>query len=358
MISTSRPQRAIAFIASMLLPAAAEGAAGIAPAHLGRGSAVRTDLALGRWGPPEGMAFVPAGVFTQGDGVANCGVDQREVTLTHDLFLAATEVKNEQYRSLVQWAYDVGYVTATASTVTDAFGSGQELLDLDDEHSEITFDPGTETFGLREVDYALQNAYPLGYDPTDHPVKEVTWYGAVSYCDWLSLSEGLPMAYNHVSWSCGPGGDPYEATGYRLPTDAEWEYAAQWNDDRIRPWGDEDPDCGRTNFRDDLWMMDYCVRWTSPVGSYPGGAQPGFDRLVHDLSGNVWEWANDWWLCDLGSAAVTDPRGFGSGSYRVLRGGSWSSYASGLRAAGRDAGDPYYSSSSGVGFRPARSVFP
>ncbi len=120
--------------------------------------------------------------------------------------------------------------------MTDALGLSQEvLLYVNDEaYGEITFDPGTQTFGLRQADYALGFAYPLGYDPSDHPVKEVTWYGAASHCDWLSLSEGLPMAYSHVNWSCGPGGYPYEATGYRLPTDAEWEYAAQWNDERFR----------------------------------------------------------------------------------------------------------------------------
>ena len=357
MISSSNGRRILAAIAIVLLPATARGAAILGGAPIERRSVVRTDLALGRQDATRAMAFVPAGVFTQGDGVAHCGVDEREVTLTHNFFLAVTEVTNEQYRTMVQWAYDQGYVTATASTVTDALGSAQELLDLDDADSEITFDPGTETFGLREVDYALTYAYPLGYDPTDHPVKEVTWYGAASYCDWLSLSEGLPMAYSHINWSCGPGGDPYEAIGYRLPTDAEWEYAAQWNDERIYPWGDEDPDCGRTNFYDSLWMGDYCVRWTAAVGSYPSGAQPGFDRLVYDLSGNAWEWTNDWWQCDLGLDAVTDPRGPGSGSARVRRGGSWNFLASYLRVAYRLYNFPSYSYYN-IGFRPARSAFP
>ena len=358
MISLSNPRRILAAIAIVLLPAAAHGATTLARAHLERRSVVRTDLALGRRDATRTMAFVPAGIFTQGDGVANCGRDEREVTLTHDFFLGVTEITNEQYRTMVQWAYDQGYVTAMASTVTDALGSGQELLDLDDADSEITFDPGSETFGLREASYALRYAYPFGYDPSDHPVKEVTWYGAASYCDWLSLSEGLPMAYSHVNWSCGPGGDPYEATGYRLPTDAEREYAAQWNDERIYPWGDDDPDCGRTNFYyDQLLMGDYCVHWTAAVGSYPTGAQPGFDRLVYDLSGNVWEWANDWWQCILGSDAVTDPRGPGSGSSRVRRGGGWCFYASTLRVAYRKGTHRDFSSSY-IGFRPARSAFP
>ncbi len=299
---------------------------------------------------PIGMTTIPAGIFIQGDGGAWCGVEEREVTLTHDFFLATTEVTNEEYRAMLQWAYDQGYVTATVETVTDALGSGQELVDLDDEDCEITFDPETRTFGLRQVDYALTHAYPLGYDPADHPVKKVTWYGAASYCDWLSLAEGLPRAYDHWTWICGDG-DPYLARGYRLPTDAEWEYAAQWNDERIFPWGDEVPTCSRANFHDN----GFCVHWTSPVGSHPAGAQPNLADPIHDLSGNIFEWVNDRWECSLGSSPETDPQGPRNGSFRVLRGGSWHSPASFLHASTRYADRPGFSSST-VGFRLAKSV--
>ena len=240
---------------------------------------------------PDPMVLVPAGTFIMGDGVAWCGTDQREVTLTHAFWLARYEVTNGEYLSMVQWAYDQGHVTATPFAVNDAIGSGEMLLELDASRTEIVFDPVTETFALQESAYALTYAYPLGYDPSDHPVKLVTWYGAAAYCDWLSMSEGLDPAYDHSTWNCGPGGNPYEAEGYRLPTDAEWEYAAQSDDERIYPWGDEAPDCTRAN-SNYAWPDGFCVQWTAPGGSYPDGAQPNLSSPVYDLVGNVMEWCN------------------------------------------------------------------
>ena len=293
------------------------------------------------------MVLVPSGTFIMGDGVASCGQEEHQVTLTRDFWLGQYEVTNQEYRAWVQWAYDRGYVTATSSSVRDNLdGSNVELVDLDDGDCELAFSGGA--FSLREAGFALRHAYPEGYDPADHPVKEVTWYGAAAFCDWLSLSEGLSRAYDHREWVCG-GGNPYSAEGYRLPTDAEWEYAAQWNDERIYPWGDEIPQrCAHANFR-------VCVGWSSPVGSYPVGVQPNLSAPIYDLSGNVKERVNDWWQCDLGTSPEIDPVGPPSGSYQVVtRDGFWESLASDLRASYRNSGGPH-TSYPGIGFRPARS---
>jgi formylglycine-generating enzyme required for sulfatase activity len=300
--------------------------------------------------PPE-MIRVPAGVFTMGDGAALCAEDQREVTLTRDFYLGQHEVTNQEYMEAVQWAYDSGYVTATTASVQDKLdGTTEELLDLDSENCEIQFD-GAGTFYLRESPsiYA-QDAYPGGYDPANHPVKEVTWYGAARYCDWLSLLVGLARAYQHTgNWACN-GGDPYGAEGYRLPTDAEWEYAAQWDDERIYPWGNQVPECGRANF----YNNDFCVGWTVPVGSYPDApASLGFS----DMAGNVAEWCDDWHTCDLGTSPATDPTGPGGGTSRVLRGGAWFSLGDYLRCADRDDIDPSHGDGN-FGFRPSRTFSP
>jgi formylglycine-generating enzyme len=286
------------------------------------------------------MVTVPAGVFTMGDGVAYCGTQEHQVALTRAFYLGQQEVTNQEYLEAVQWAYDHGYVTATTSSVRDNLdGSTQVLLDLGDGDCEIAFGGGT--FTLRNAGH--------GINP-DHPVKEVTWYGAVRYCDWLSLQGGLPRAYQHSgNWACN-GGDPYGAHGYRLPTDAEWEYAAQYDDERIYPWGNEAADCSRANF----WPEYYCVGWTSPVGSYPDApAALG----LSDMAGNVFEWCNDWWVCGLGTTPVTDPTGPVSGTERVMRGGGWNNEASYQRCAARNSLVPN-ASDSVDGFRAARTIVP
>lgn len=307
------------------------------------------DLAEGYWagpGPPR-MVFVPSGTFIMGDGEVPCGSDERQVTLTRDFWLGQYEVTNAQYRALLQWAYNRGYVTADSSSVRDNLdGSTEKLLDLDDNGSEFAFSDGV--FSLREADLALEQAYPHGYDPSNHPVIEVSWYGAVSYCDWLSLGAGLSRAYDHSTWLCG-GGDPYSAEGYRLLTDAEWEYGAQWNDERIHPWGDESPqECVHANYAG-------CVGWTSPVGSYPAGAQPNLSGPIHDMIGNVREWCNDWYECDLGNVPETNPIGPPNGDSRVSRAGNWGSYGFIALCASSRTDYPPFGCSPGYGFRIARS---
>lgn len=285
---------------------------------------------------PGSMVLVPAGTFTMGDGVAHCGVDQRQVTLTHGFYLGQYEVTTQEYRDAVQWAYDQGYVTVPSTIVYDNLDGSSALLVGLGCPSCISFSEGTFV-----VDAGKEN----------HPMVEVSWYGAAAYCDWVSLQAGLPRAYNHSTWQCN-GGDPYGAQGYRLPTDAEWEYAAQYEDERIYPWGNEAPDCSRANYSP--YPAPDCVGWTSPVGSYPA-APAALD--LYDMAGNAWEWCNDRWQCELGTTPAADPPGPAIGPSRVRRGGSWYYFDFGsgsLRCANRNIGHPS-SASYGTGFRCVRS---
>lgn len=280
---------------------------------------------------------VPSGTFTVGDGQADCGQAQHQVHLSHSFHLGRYEVTNKEFRSALQWACDNGYalVDAVGKAVIDNLGSRRELVELGGEDSEITF---------RDGDFLLRGA-GHGADIADHPVKEVSWYGAAAYCDWLSLSRGMAPAYNHGTWRCDVS-EPFGRPVFRLPTDAEWERAARFDDGRIYPWGSAPPDPAFANYGRN-------VGWTTPVGSYPAGvSQLGF----HDLAGNVWEWCNDWHRCDLGEGFARDPVGPESGEYRVVRGGSWEYFVGGhMRCAARYGYYRPHHTTGFLGFRLARS---
>lgn len=294
-----------------------------------------------------GFTLVPAGSFTMGqEGVAT---PEHEVTLTNDFYLGLHEVTNQQYLEAVQWAYDQNYLTATNSSV-EAYGF--ELLDLDDDDCELQFAAGL--FALRESPgFEAQQAYPDGYDPTDHPVKEVSWYGAACYCDWLSEMNGLDPFYLG-NWEQSAWHNPYLAEGFRLPTEAEWEYAARYPDDRTYCWGEMAPSCNLANYNaQDIPPYQYCVGWTAPVGSRPQGAA---DLGALDMAGNLWEWCGDW-FGNYSSAPQVDPLGPDSSYGRILRGGSWSFSSGYLPVAYRGVIDPDSADDDG-GFRLCRTVSP
>jgi formylglycine-generating enzyme required for sulfatase activity len=154
----------------------------------------------------------------------------------------------------------------------------------------------------------------------EHPVVEVSWYGANAYCQWRKG---------------------------RLPTEAEWEKAVSWDPvteyKRRYPWG-ENIACNLANYKDG----DFCVGDTTAVSDYPEGVSP---YGAYNMAGNVWEWVADWYDSEY-YAPARDPQGPDEGDYKVLRGGSWGNIGSNLRAALRLSDNPA-SRHNLIGFRCA-----
>ncbi|MCR4404608.1 MAG: formylglycine-generating enzyme family protein [Candidatus Acetothermia bacterium] len=253
------------------------------------------------------MVLIPAGSFEMGDSFGEGDPDERPV---HKVFVSAFymdkyEVTKALWDEVANWAAVHGYDIGPSS------GSG---------------------------------------NGANHPVTDVSWYEAVKWANARSEREGLtPCYYTSSSQSTvyrtGGVDVPIECVkwsgcGCRLPTEAEWEKAARGGLSGQRyPWGN-DIDCARANYYP-------CVGNTTPVGSYPPN---GYG--LYDMAGNVWEWVWDWHDSGYYSRSPeADPRGPASGSFRVLRGGSWFIIASYCQVATRGGGAPGRAC---MGFRAVR----
>lgn len=284
-------------------------------------------------GNVEDMVLVQSGTFTMGQsGVAT---PEHQVNLTNDFLLGRHEVTNQEYCTGLNWALGQGLLqTASESTVT---AHGVELLNLNAPGCEIEWSGSSFVIG------AVGGGEHVGLDAGSHPVKEVSWFGAACYCDWMSLQNSLPAYYNGT-WEPSALSNPYTSEGYRLPTEAEWEFAAQFNDERPFPWGSESPVCELANYVG-------CVGWSDVIGSRPSGAS---SLGLLDLSGNVREWCNDWYG-EYGSDAELNPIGPASGSLRVIRGGGWGSSTAAIGCAVRRDYSPS-AANPDIGFRICRTI--
>lgn len=267
------------------------------------------------------LRLIPQGEFLMGSPMDERGhgpETQHRVQLTRSFYLAAHEVTQEQYQKVMG---------ENPSSYSPTGRNRNKVADL---------------------------------DTTKFPVDEVSWFDAVDFCNKLSEKEDLSQYYLRE----GDAVTILGGNGYRLPTEAEWEYAcragtttpfhfgSQCNGTRANVDGTW-PYSGKRAKVGSIWPYEitekgpYLERPTT-VGSYPSNAFG-----LYDMHGNQWEWCQDWYA-EYGDESVSDPTGPLHGKWRVVRGGSFYGPTHGKRSASRSNTLPDKRSAS-LSFRPART---
>jgi formylglycine-generating enzyme required for sulfatase activity len=193
---------------------------------------------------------------------------------------------------------------------------------------------------------SLMEKNPSKSKGPDKPVEQVDWYHAALYCNLRSLKEGLRPCYDPNTLACD-----FSATGYRLPTEAEWEYACRAGSKNRYSFGD-DP----SKLKTFAWFKANGGQVTHSIGQKTPNAWG-----LYDMHGNVAEWCHDVYSeTAYQQREGKDPHGPATGDKRVLRGGSWRSSEDGCRSSARNSESPRFADacfgSDGYGFRCVRSA--
>lgn len=296
----------------------------------------------------QDMALVPGGFFRMGDTYNEGWADELPM---HDVYVSPFwidkyEVTNEEMREVIQYGLDGGRVTTDGRLIKHASGNKEVLLGL-----KLT------TLGPSDVRWfnqiiLLNGRLAVEEGKETYPCIAVSWYGAAAFCNFLSEIRGYKPCYNLTNWTCD-----FNANGFRLPTEAEWEKAARGGfTGHHYPWESfggsflKHIDPSKTVYTEVGQPHPFN---TKPVGYYNGSqAPPGVDMAngfgLFDMASNVREWCWDWYRADWYSqpgATEPDPIGPPTGTDKVTRGGSFDLHSKSLRCATRNYQLPVWATS-------------
>jgi formylglycine-generating enzyme required for sulfatase activity len=300
-----------------------------------------------RMGSTDEELAAQSNLSTDGDYYTDDEQPAHTVQLTVPYAIGKFEITNGEFLAVMQWALARRYVKIDGRRLVDSSGR-YPLLNLS---LSANFKTEQGVLILKEDPAPLENI-------RNHPVSDVSWYGAAAFANFLSMMNGLEPVYNPADWSWDNG-----KTGYRLPTEAEWEYAARGSQRYVYAWGNSmGPEYNLYGSTHTVGFFDGTEKEGKPTRS---NASP---FGVFDMTGNVWEWCWDWYGREYyRKSPGLDPAGPERGDDRppytvdqptkVWRGGGlFASMNSGyLRIAKRWSAAPeeYYAE---VGFRIARTL--
>jgi formylglycine-generating enzyme required for sulfatase activity len=280
---------------------------------------------------PDGFILVPGGTRLLGDLTGVGWPEERPVhpVTLNNFYLGSREVTNQEMSDMLNWALGQTPALITVDIdgeyVRNAQGDVQGLLRVGDLDCGVQYNDVTEVFS------------PVT-GKANWPCVEVSWYGAAAYCNFLSLQQGRSPFYDFVTWEGN-----WNVDGFRLPTEAEWEYAAAGGNngaDTLYAGSDQIDSIG--------WYIDNSSSELKNVGQ----KMPN-ELGLHDMTGNASEWVNDWYSDNYYSVVPEDsPKGVSSidSVEKAYRGGSFSDYSEDCRIAARYFDYPY-SSFGDTGFR-------